>query len=490
MIDILLFQPALITREKISFSAISNGLIALALYLKQKGLKVKICHFNGWTRSLEEFVQKKIFQYKPKNIGINLTWHTHCYQALKIAETAKNINKKIKVCLGGFTASFFDKEILDFVQQDSKSKSINPYVDCIIRGDGEKPLFKFVTEKKIPQMNTSYINKNGDFVKNSLIYTQKKLPSVGLKWRLDKLIDNWKNYIQRGGIRTSVPGVENKVGHNIDKGEFHLYVGKGCRNNCCYCGGGRDIQKLLFRRNYPIFRPLNDVIYDINQLSKNNVKTVYIDFDPDSSRKYYKKLFKKLDKKNLNLIFSALSGPIESSLLAEMDRIFNKVEIIISSETGSERLRKELLRRGFGKAPFYTNQQLVKFLEELKKKGFKAMVYFISGLPWETEKDWGETLKFGKKLSKNYQMLFVKSYDTIISRNLCAPPLYIEPGSPIYTNPDKFQMCLGRKSFKDYVNDSRCPNPNSFLGVYRYKFGSEKNVINNTKKFGIAVISN
>ena len=490
MIDILLFQPAIITREKISFGVISNGLIALGLYLKQKRLRVKICHFNGCTKTLGAFVQQKILQYKPKSVGINLTWHTHCYQALKIAEAVKSVNKNIKVCLGGFTASFFDKEILDFVQQESIFKNINPYIDCIIRGDGEKPLFEFITKKRIPKANTSYIDKNGNFLRNPLAYTPKKLPSVRLKWELNKFIDNWQNYIQRGGIRTSVPGVENKVGHNVDKGEFHLYVGKGCRNNCCYCGGGRDVQKLLFRRNYPIFRQLNDVIYDINQLSKNNVKTVYIDFDPDPSRKYYKKLFKKINKQNLNLIFSAWSGPIESNLLTEMDKIFNKVEIIISSETGSERLRKELLRRGFGKVPFYTNQQLVKFLEELKKKGFKAMVYFISGLPWETEKDWKETIKFGKKLSKDYQMLFVKSYDTIITRNLCAPPLYIEPGSPIYTNPDKFQMCLSRKFFKDYVSNSRRPDPDSFLGVYRCKFGSEKNVINNTKKFKVVVINN
>ena len=77
-LDLLLFQPACINQRIVSFSSISNGLIALANYINNNGYKAKICHFNI-DGSLEEIVNDKIKRYKPKNIGISLDWHMHCY---------------------------------------------------------------------------------------------------------------------------------------------------------------------------------------------------------------------------------------------------------------------------------------------------------------------------------------------------------------------------------------------------------------------------
>jgi radical SAM superfamily enzyme YgiQ (UPF0313 family) len=471
---ILFFQPAVHSSKGTFFSAISNGLIALALFLEKYEYSVKICHFNHCL-SIRQEVIEKLELFEPKVVGINLTWHTHIYQVIEIAKTVKKWDKNISVIIGGFTASYFDIEIYEYLKNDDLSNY--PQIDFIIRGDSEEPLLDFIKTEKIPQFNTTIPINEGKLLRNPIKYIQKELPRIHFNKSPLNLIYNWEGYLSRGGIRTSVPSIEGKVGHNVSNGEFDLYIGKGCRNNCCYCGGSRQSHKLLSGRQGTVFRMVDDVLKDINILSRSGVKRLYIDFDPDPRREFYKQLFDKIQKIDLGLMFSAWSGPISTTLLDQMQNIFQEVEIVISPESGSEELRKQLIKLGYGKPPYYSNNELLDFFSELKKRNFKVMCYFMSGLPFETESDRDETKNLVSILSNNYRELFKKEYDPKIERNLCAPPLYIEPVSPIHLSPEKFNMLLTRKVMEDFLLNSKDLSLTPILGGKHERYNSEDIII-------------
>jgi radical SAM superfamily enzyme YgiQ (UPF0313 family) len=478
--SVLLIQPAVIEPKILKFGSISNGLIALAQFLYGKGYPVKIIHFFGLTTNIERMLANKINMYNPRIIGVNLTWHVHIQQALEIASIIKKIAGNIPVVFGGLTASQFDIEILEYLRKENNSD--DPVVDFIIRGDGELPFLHYLRTGHPPEYNVTIASKYIDHIRKPLSYVQKSLPRVTFESTPAEIIDDWPNYINREGIRTSIPKIEQIVGHNLSAGEFDLYLGKGCVNNCCYCGGGKDILKKYANRNGVLFRNISDIRNDIQKVIKAGVQNLYINFDPDYHRYFFCELFETLPKLKCNLIFSAWSGPIHSDLLDKIGKIFDQVEIVISPESGSENLRRRLIDKGLGKRPYYTNDELMSFFMELHRRNFKAMCHFTTGLPFESIDDRQMTESFASSLEEHCPQIFRKQYDARIERNICSPPLYIEPGSPIALNPEKFNMSLTRRTFKEFLNNSKRDETTDILGVKRLYNSSELDIIRKSQQ--------
>jgi radical SAM superfamily enzyme YgiQ (UPF0313 family) len=66
----------------------------------------------------------------------------------------------------------------------------------------------------------------------------------------------------------------------------------------------------------------------------------------------------------------------------------NVIGLNIGLESGSERIRKEILKR-----PRYTNDELVKFASIAKEYGVNTTVFVLIGIPGETPEDFSETVK-------------------------------------------------------------------------------------------------
>jgi len=486
--DLLLFQPAPQWEGTRAFGAISNGLLALAAFLRTKGLEVKICHFNV-AEPIGSIVERKLALYSPRVVGINLTWHLLCAAALRLAREVKQHDSSVKVVMGGATASCFDKELLEYVRDQSAATRDEPWVDLIVRGDGEVPLYEYLTRNVPPKCNVSFLSQTGRVVQKPIRYVQDTIPRVRLD-DVERLIDNWPEYLDRDGVRTSVPGLEHDLGHNRAPREVDVFIGKGCRNNCCYCGGCAQAQKRLSGRLRPIFRPVKDAVADIVSFHNGGTQRIYISFDPHPDRSFYSTLFSELQKQltgDLSLLFSCWSGPLDAKLLDLIERVFSNAEFVISPDSGSENLRHELLLRGYGKRPFYRNADLLHFLQELQNRSMKAMCYFTAGLPWEGAEDWQETLLLGERIRDRFENIFVKPHDERVERNLTCIPLYIEPGSPIWYDPDRFRFVVYRRSFQDFLVNSADPSATGFLGGWRKRFSSERNVIERATEFANVV---
>ena len=166
------------------------GVFALAETLQANGYSSKIIHLGVEKIVNSEFsIREYLKNHDVSVIGLSLHWHYQSSRCISLANEIKSINPNIKTILGGFTASFFAKEIM----RDYKN------VDFIVRGDAEIPLLglmKGITEDRtdfsdVP--NLSWRDK-GLVIHNeqSYVATGKDLDKMG--FTSFKLLENFDIY--------------------------------------------------------------------------------------------------------------------------------------------------------------------------------------------------------------------------------------------------------------------------------------------------------
>ena len=426
------------------------GLLSLAAYLNNNGCDAKILVATTEDNKIES----KLREYNPDVVGISLHWFIHSW-ALEIADRVKKEDQSIRVLLGGFTASYFDRQILEY------SKN----VDGVIRGDGEKPFLDYIYTLKPEKVENITYRKDGQIIKKKITYVQENLEGFAAALPdMEDIVDGWEGYLARPIHKAGIHRVGVSKDAKLKQSEesmrdFDIYVGKGCAYNCIYCGGCRDAHMITSNRRHPTFRPVNDVVQDICNLEANGIEKVCFDFGPFGSERYYHRLLAELGKTNLAVMFTPYRLPSVEMLVA-FTKTFRDVTVEISPETGSENLRKRFWDMGYGK-PYYSNKELLDVLEHMED--IKPVIYFITGLPFETEKDFSATTMLAEEMTKKYKDIFPDPQSQI-----ACLPLFLEPASPIDRHSNELGMVRHRTTFEDYAahamaaRHGKAPHP---LGV-------------------------
>jgi len=391
------------------------SLIQLASFLTQKKMKVKIIAVSTYGKEPEKIIEEKFHEYEPKYVVISLKWYDRLYSAIKTAKQIRSLNKDVKIIAGGHTASFFDKEILE-----------NSDIDIIVRGDGELPLLNILKNEKLINVT---IKRNNKIIRTPITYVQQESDLKDFFWEhnLENILENTREA--------------------FSKNAQFVWLGKGCIHNCIYCSGCKENQKRLFKRKNVIFRPIKNVINDINILN-NYSNLLVLDFDPligDNS--YQIKLFREMGKRDLKITNILWHLP-SKNLLELMNKIFKRTEIELDIVTFSESFRKFLARKNFIK-PFFSNSQLEKMLNITENMDIKVRLDSIIGMPGETMEDIERGVNYVKKLSQNYP----RSMSSLTFK-VCMP-LNAEPGSRIHVNPENFGLICHRKTFEDFLKFSK-----------------------------------
>lgn len=107
------------------------GFVTLAEYLARHGFRTRIV--NLAVRMLRDphfDAESAIRALTPLAFGIDLHWLPHAHGALEVARLVKKHHPRTPVILGGFSASYYHRELL-----------ARPEVDFVLRGDStEEPL--------------------------------------------------------------------------------------------------------------------------------------------------------------------------------------------------------------------------------------------------------------------------------------------------------------------------------------------------------------
>jgi radical SAM superfamily enzyme YgiQ (UPF0313 family) len=346
---------------------------------------------------LAEYLKKE----NPDFVCLDLHWH---FQSSAVIDAAKRIKKEIpnaKIILGGFTASCFSKEIAEKYD----------FIDFVVKGDAEIPLLNIVNGKelsKIPAVSAA----DKEILEN-------------VSFTNFKLLSNWKKYLKFGLAKDDK---ENKW--------FFIYnAGRGCPVNCSFCSGSCSSQEKITGRKKVVFADIEKALEEIKNLAKLGLGVWYTSFDPYPEKDYYVRLFKRIKEERLKIRckFECWGLPSPEFINAFKDSFVEGSEIVISPETGSEKVRRK------NKGYYYDNSTLLDCVNYLMRKEVGCVLYFTAGLPYETMDDFVETLLLVNFIRTKFPKV-----------KIMALPVEMEPNSPWFLEGKKYGIKTKRKTFSDF----------------------------------------
>ena len=275
--------------------------------------------------------------------------------------------------------------------------SLNPE-DCIggpfaaiCVGEGEYPTLELATAlakgRNPGRIRNLWIKRKGRIEKN---------PPRPFLTRLDRLPlpdrDIWRDWIKAPDESATV------------------LLGRGCPYPCSYCCN--QALKRLASGTYVRFHSPRRVVEEISLLcrGKNAPQRIHLEVESiTANRKFAAKLCARLAAFNARRVKPvSFWGNIRLTARADLDSLFAQLKragfdtVNIGVESGSERLRRNVLKRN------YLNQDILRAAEQAKRYGLKLCFYNMVGLPGEKPTDFKQTVAINRRClpDSNYLSVF------------------------------------------------------------------------------------
>ena len=317
-------------------------------------------HLERRTDKLFEAIQ----QISPDIIGFSTMTGFHL-EALTLAKKIKT-HYKTPIILGGAHPTLFPEVIHE------------PEVDIICLGEGEYALMELLDALESGQNYDHILNlwvkENGRIHKNPMRPLIDPLDNI-------PLID-WSCY----------------KGTAIQNSSAVAFLIRGCPYSCTYCFNAavRHMYKGLgkYVRYFSAERSIKEIEAALEVLKSDSVLFLSDTFGVDSE---WMEQFLTLYQERIKLPYIVLLRP---ELATEKNiRILGKHQcntVGIGIESGSERVRKEILNRR------YSNEQLLRIADELHDNGIKVRTFNMIGLPGENEAEIWETISLNRQMKVEY----------------------------------------------------------------------------------------
>jgi hypothetical protein len=282
-----------------------------------------------------------------KLIGFSLHWHPQIAVSLKIAELIKTSpkGKKIPFVFGGMTASYFADELIKI-----------PFIDFVVKGDGELPmahLFKQVSLGSHDYYSVPNLvyKKDGKFLKSANIYTISDRSITALE---KKVISNGALFHATGSV---------------------LSIGRGCEQDCIYCGGTISALPKWGNRKRVLRREVSSMRSAVAAVIARG-QGLYLLNDYDGKCAFISRCLKGFDLSSLKFLSIDVRGVpdyenISRALAATAGKYDFPVTIEISPEVGSDTIRKKV--KGYA----FSNKKLASFIEKMLSRFKQAKVYLF-----------------------------------------------------------------------------------------------------------------
>jgi len=232
---------------------------------------------------------------------------------------------------------------------------------------------------------------------------------------------------------------ENRAMMTMGRSFFPLFVGSGCPARCSYCGGNARTQNRINAGHRILWRSHDAVIRDIKSALAHGYRTMALCFDPPpESTKYYVELFDRMAKEvpEADMYFECWGLP-EPEFIDAFARAFKAPHsyVALSPDTGNDALRRR------HKGIFYTTEQLLETAGRLERSGVQMDVFFSVGFPGETAALALETRDLMRSMSQRFQNI----------RRLMVWAVQLEPGSPMFDEPEAYGLVTRRRKLADFI---------------------------------------
>jgi anaerobic magnesium-protoporphyrin IX monomethyl ester cyclase len=354
-------------------ASIPFGIATIASVLKQAGHDVELLVFTPDTPILET-LRPFIRRFRPRLFCLTAV-STQFPLIQKVAEAVKTLDTTIYLALGGAHASLMPAEAIAC-----------PYIDAICVGEGDRAIVELAAQllegRQPAGVHNFWFKQPGGsgIEKNASAPFCADLDSLPL---IDREL--WRPWIQEPERDPSV------------------LVGRGCPFRCSYCSN--HILGKLASGPYVRFRSHAHIMQEIKQITQTpKVTNVYLEVETigvnlDYALQLCQALAQFNRQRDIPVQFKINLAVTQKLVRDEnlMDRLFkafreaNIVTINIGLESGSERIRNDVLRR-----PRYSNDDIINFCAYARNYDIKTTMFVMIGLPGESVADFRDTLRVVK----------------------------------------------------------------------------------------------
>jgi radical SAM superfamily enzyme YgiQ (UPF0313 family) len=326
-------------------------LIDFVLAIRQKTLKMD--------RGIYSSCAEKILSQKPDMVGFSAQCTTYP-AVVQISKKIKDKRPDVKVVIGGHNASFVDRLTLERY----------PFVDAIVRGEGEITFKELVTAYGCGRDEEGIAGVTYRHGKEVIVNRDREMIS-----NLDELA--------LPDYRLLPPFSEYRDACELPRSIAILEVGRGCPHRCVYCS-----ESILWRRRTRTFSILR-LVTEMENLHKNFAADCFLlAYDQFTARRNFVESFcHQVIERGLNHLpwycISRLDS-VDADLLALM-REAGCESMCYGIDSGSKRTLS-FIRKNIDHKILY--QRVV----ETADQGIIPTLSFVIGFPEEKREDLDETL--------------------------------------------------------------------------------------------------
>lgn len=339
------------------------GLYYICGALRSSGHQYEVIATNRMAKILDH-----IDSFHPDLIGFPTMTGIH-KDILQTTSEIKRQHPNAKIILGGIHPTLYPEVLND------------PAIDFICRGEGEWPLVNLLDA--IDTKTTVYDIPNISYKRDDAIILHEMRPLID---PLDNL--PFPDY----SIYRNVPVIASDTYPTV-------FMTRGCPFSCSYCHNSN--QKKIYRglgkyvRSFGIERILDEVEAAITHYPA--ARAVFLGADTIGNDMPWLSGLLSQYRARFTLPYTCLVRPeFISEELVRLLKSTNCHMIAFGIESGSERVRRDILQRK------YSNAQLIDAAALLKKYGIGFRTYNIVGFPSETKEEMMATLNLNLKIKPDF----------------------------------------------------------------------------------------
>jgi B12-binding domain/radical SAM domain protein len=239
------------------------GFTSIAEYLERAGYRVRIVNLAvRMLRDPKFDAEKLVRSLKATVFGIDLHWLLHSHGAIEISRMVKRHHPEAKLILGGLSASYYHRELLDY-----------PEIDYVLRGDStEEPLRQLmeciVNDREPTEVpNLSWRDGSGGVHQNPLSHVPDELSDVFV---------NHYDHTVRSVVRYRDLSNYLPYKHWLRYPITAVLTCRGCTHNCLICGGSAAAFRQCYNRKRPAFRTPEAVVHDVKRIGRLSNGPIFI----------------------------------------------------------------------------------------------------------------------------------------------------------------------------------------------------------------------
>lgn len=361
--DLFLPEKPLQVQEEMQF-----GISYISSLLKKQGHSTKLVVLSRMLgKRNNERLGRYIGDFKPSLICFSAVTSEYRFIA-NTAKAVKEMYPDIYLIAGGVHVSLNPDNVL------------SDGFDALCIGEGEYPVLELASQlsaNKAPSgIQNLWIKQADKIEKNETAPFLQNINDLPFPDR-----EMWQEWIEERG-----------------DSRYPILLGRGCPFQCTYCCN--HALRRLAKGPYVRFRSIDNIISEIRSITDKlpGIKDFYLEVETiGANREWAMELCSGLEALNRTLSVPLSFGTnLRVTQNADFDDLFTAFKranfkfIKIGVESGSERVRREILKRE------YSNDDIINTVRSAKKHGLEISFYNLIGVPGETIDDFKETVEINR----------------------------------------------------------------------------------------------